>query len=127
MTLPGVAAIGRRIPPVIYVLVALGVVLALTVPRFATVGNLINLLRVAGILAIASYGQAIIIITAGLDFSVGSAVALTSVVTVLLVESLGTAAAFACSGGAALAVGILNGTALGVGQCRGALVSTMSL
>ena len=61
-------------------------------PRFRdSLGNLINLLRVAGILAIASYGQAIIIITAGLDFSVGSAVALTSVVTVLLVESLGTA------------------------------------
>ena len=113
MTLPGVAAISRKIPPVIYVLVALGVVLALTVPRFATVGNLINLLRVAGILAIASYGQAIIIITAGLDFSVGSAVALTSVVTVLLVESLGTAAAFACGGGAALAVGILNGIFIG--------------
>jgi ribose/xylose/arabinose/galactoside ABC-type transport system permease subunit len=89
------------------------ILLALTVPRFATAGNLINLLRVAGILAIASYGQAIVIITAGLDFSIGSAVALTSVVTVLLVDPLGAPAAFACGLAATLAVGAVNGILIG--------------
>lgn len=120
----GLSAIaGRQVPPAVYVLAALLLLLSLTVPRFATAGNLINLLRVAGILAIASYGQAIIIITAGLDFSVGSAVALTSVVTVLLVEPLGTPAAFACGGGAALAVGALNGILVGAARLPPFLVT----
>jgi ribose/xylose/arabinose/galactoside ABC-type transport system permease subunit len=108
-----VIALGRKIPSAVYVLAALGLVLAIVVPRFATAGNLINLLRVAGILAMASYGQAIVIITAGLDFSIGSSVALTSVVTVLLVEPLGTPLAFACGGGAALALGAINGILIG--------------
>jgi ribose/xylose/arabinose/galactoside ABC-type transport system permease subunit len=103
----------RALPTSLYVLTALAIVLALAVPRFATQGNLINLLRVAGILAIAAYGQAIVIITAGLDFSIGSAVALTSVVTVLLVEPLGTPAAFACGAAAALLTGAVNGVLIG--------------
>lgn len=124
MVSSGFSAIARgRIPPAVYVLAALFLLLSLTVPRFGTAGNLINLLRVAGILAIASYGQAIIIITAGLDFSVGSAVALTSVVTVLLVEPLGTPAAFACGGGAALAVGALNGVLVGAARLPPFLVT----
>ena len=113
MSPSGLIVIGRKIPSAVYVLAALGLLLAIVVPRFATPGNLINLLRVAGILAIASYGQAIIIITAGLDFSIGSAVALASVITVLLVEPLGTPIAFACGGGAALAVGAINGVLIG--------------
>ena len=115
--------IRRQVPPAVYVLAALALLLAFTVPRFATAGNLINLLRVAGILAIASYGQAIIIITAGLDFSVGSAVALTSVVTVLLVEPLGTPLAFVCGGGAALAVGAINGIFVGAARLPPFLVT----
>jgi ribose/xylose/arabinose/galactoside ABC-type transport system permease subunit len=121
----GIVAIsGRRGPPAsVYVLAAIVVLLGLTVPRFATAGNLINLLRVAGILAIASYGQAIVIITAGLDFSIGSAVALTSVVTVLLVEPLGTPAAFGCGIAATLAVGAVNGILVGATRLPAFLVT----
>jgi ribose transport system permease protein len=103
----------RAVPTSLYVLAALAIVLALAVPRFATPGNLINVLRVASILAIATYGQAIVIITAGLDFSIGSAVALTSVVTVLLVEPLGTPAAFVCGAASALLIGAVNGMLIG--------------
>ena len=113
MNVSGLAAAGRKVPSSIYVLLLVGLAFALVVPRFATSGNLINLFRVAGILAIASYGQAIVIITGGLDFSIGSAVALTSVVTVLLVEALGTPTAFACGAGAALVVGVSNGILVG--------------
>lgn len=113
----------RRLLASVYVLAALAAVLALTVPRFATAGNLINLLRVAGILAIASYGQAIVIITAGLDFSIGSAVALTSVVTVLLVDPLGTPAAFVCGAAATLAVGAVNGILIGAARLPPFLVT----
>jgi ribose/xylose/arabinose/galactoside ABC-type transport system permease subunit len=113
VNLSGLAAAGRKVPSSIYVLLVVGLAFALVVPRFATSGNLVNLLRVAGILAIASYGQAIVIITGGLDFSIGSAVALTSVVTVLLVEPLGTPMAFACGAGAALVVGLSNGILVG--------------
>jgi ribose/xylose/arabinose/galactoside ABC-type transport system permease subunit len=113
----------RRLLASVYVLAALAAVLAFTVPRFATAGNLINLLRVAGILAIASYGQAIVIITAGLDFSIGSAVALTSVMTVLLVDPFGTPAAFVCGAAATLSVGAVNGILIGAARLPPFLVT----
>jgi ribose/xylose/arabinose/galactoside ABC-type transport system permease subunit len=115
--------LNRGPPASVYVLIALALLLSLAVPRFATAGNLINLLRVAGILAIASYGQAIVIITAGIDFSIGSAVALTSVVAVLLVEPLGTAAAFACAILATLLVGAVNGALVGAARLPPFLVT----
>lgn len=97
------------VPPAAIVLVALLIVLALAVPRFATVGNLANVTRIAAILALAAFGQSIAIVTGGLDFSSGSAVALTSVVTVLLLQSFGTTAAFAAGVAAAVAIGAFNG------------------
>ena len=97
------------VPPAAIVLVVLLIVLALAVPRFATVGNLANVVRIAAILALAAFGQSIAIVTGGLDFSSGSTVALTSVVTVLLLQSFGTTSAFAAGAAVAVAIGAFNG------------------
>ncbi len=107
ITMPGAA----------YVLMALIAVLALAAPRFLTVGNLINLSRNAAILALAAYGQAIVIITGGLDLSIGSSVALVSVLSVL---ALGR-----WSAPLALAAGYLG--AIGVGVANGLLVSMFDI
>lgn len=101
--------LAARVPPSAWVLLALLVVCAVAVPRFATGGNLVNVLRVAAILALAAYGQSLVIITGGLDFSVGSSVALTSVVTIMSIPVLGTPLSFALGALAALAVGVVNG------------------
>jgi len=97
-------------PASLYALALLFLVLALVVPRFATVGNLTNVARVAAILALAAFGQAVVLVTGGIDFSSGSSVALTSVVTVLLVPSLGASEALLAGCLTAVAIGAVNGS-----------------
>ncbi|HEX7126669.1 MAG TPA: ABC transporter permease [Thermodesulfobacteriota bacterium] len=106
---PGLGAV----PPAAWVLLALLVLLALVVPRFLTVGNLANVARVAAILALAAYGQAVVVVSGGIDFSSGSSVALTSVVAVLALPHVGAPEALALGAAAALAVGALNGLLVG--------------
>jgi ribose/xylose/arabinose/galactoside ABC-type transport system permease subunit len=86
---------------------------ALVVPRFATVGNMENLLRVASILCIVACGQAIVLIIGGIEFSFGSSVALASIMTVLTLPELGVAGGFATGGAVILLIGALNGALIG--------------
>jgi ribose/xylose/arabinose/galactoside ABC-type transport system permease subunit len=95
-------------PPAFYLLIVLVVGLALFAPGFATGDNLSNVGRTAAVLALAACGQAVVIITRGLDLSAASTVALMSVVVVLEVDH-GVGVAFALGVLAVLAVGALNG------------------
>jgi ribose/xylose/arabinose/galactoside ABC-type transport system permease subunit len=104
--------IRRDLPPALWVLVVLFVVLWIAAPGFGTSSNLANVGRIGAVLALASCGQAIVIITGGLDLSGGSVVAVMSVIAVLQVHS-GVAVSFVLA--------ILF--ALGVGAVNGALVS----
>jgi len=83
---------------------------AILVPRFPTLGNLENVIRVASILCIAACGQAVVLILGGIEFSFGSSVALASVVTVLTLPDTGTLGAFAVGAGVVVLVGAVNGT-----------------
>lgn len=89
--------------------IAIFVLFALTVPRFATAGNLENMLRIASILAIASCGQAIVLILGGVEFSFGASAALASVTTVLALPETGPAVSLLVGIATVLAVGIVNG------------------
>ena len=100
--------IRRHAPPPLWVLVLLVVVLWIFAPGFGTSSNLSNVGRTAAALALAACGQAVVIITGGLDLSMGSVVGAMSVVAVLEVH-LGWAAAFGLAVLLALGVGILNG------------------
>lgn len=64
-------------------LVALFIVMALLVPGFFTINNLTNVTRQVSINAIIASGMTLVIITAGIDLSVGSLVALTGCVAML--------------------------------------------
>jgi ribose/xylose/arabinose/galactoside ABC-type transport system permease subunit len=66
------------------VLVALCVALALTTPNFLTVGNLINVLRQISLNGILAVGVTYVLLTGGVDLSLGSVVALTGVVAACL-------------------------------------------
>jgi ABC-type sugar transport system ATPase subunit/ribose/xylose/arabinose/galactoside ABC-type transport system permease subunit len=76
--------------------------------------NLTSIMRHAAALGIVSMGQAVVMISGGLDISVGSLVSLTTVVAALLMsgsDAMIPAAAMACLG-AGLMVGLLNGFAV---------------
>jgi ribose/xylose/arabinose/galactoside ABC-type transport system permease subunit len=96
------------LPASAYVLVVLIVLLAAVAPGFLSLDNLSNVGRTAAVLALAACGQAIVIITRGIDLSSASAVALLSVVTVLVLD-YGTLAAVFAGVLVVLAVGSVNG------------------
>lgn len=86
------------------------VLLAATAENFFTYGNFFNTSRNAAFVGISALGQTAVILTGGIDLSVGSVMALSGVVTALVLGSgsplvVGVAAGL----GAALAVGLFNG------------------
>jgi len=100
------------------------IVFSLASAQFLTVQNLTNVARQSVYLVLVSLGQMLVLITGGFDLSVGTAIALTSVVSasamvaaatvfpdsVWLIISLGLAAGFCV----ALAVGLVNGLGISV-------------
>jgi len=106
----GFAGLAASIPAAAYVFAGFSIILVLFVPQFAAPGNITNVLRVASILALAACGQAIVISTGGIDFSISSSVALTSVVTVYALTSGWSAPwAFLLGCGSSVVIGAANG------------------
>jgi ribose/xylose/arabinose/galactoside ABC-type transport system permease subunit len=62
----------------IMILIVLFVGASFAAPVFLTVGNLVNILRQAALLGISSIGMTMVILTGGIDLSVGSVLALLS-------------------------------------------------
>lgn len=107
-----------------FFLAAALIIFSIVSTQFLSVQNLTNVARQSVYLVLVSLGQMLVLITGGFDLSVGTAIALTSVVSatamvalavampdmVWLVILLGAAAGF----GAALVIGCLNG--LGIAQ-----------
>ena len=98
------------------VFVALGVTVlvgVLAVPNFATLANLDAVLRQVAVLGIVSLGQTFVILTAGIDLSVGM---LMGLVTVLANGTLaGDASLIAVVVALALLVGLIVGVANAIG------------
>jgi ribose transport system permease protein len=75
---------------------------------FLQPGNLLNLVNQNAILTVVALGQLLVIITGGIDLSVGSALAISSVLIVLF-QDYGLFPAFVIAILAALAIGLTNG------------------
>ena len=71
---------------IILVAVLLAVVLSIASPFFMTLGNMTNLSKQVSIVAILAAGQAVVIISGGIDLSVGSILALSAVVIGTLIQ-----------------------------------------
>lgn len=71
---------------ILLVAVLLAVVLSFLSPFFMTVGNMTNLSKQVSIVAILAAGQAVVIISGGIDLSVGSILALSAVVIGALIQ-----------------------------------------
>lgn len=103
----------QKLGPFIALLV-LATGLAITSPDFLTVGNLLNVFRQVSINALIAFGMTLVILLGGIDLSVGSILALSSVVTALML-SHGVDPVVATS------VGILAGA--GMGMVNGLIIS----
>ena len=68
-------------------LLLMWVVLAVATPSFATALNITNLLRQGSLIAILAVGQTFVIITGGIDLSVGAVVGFTTVIVALLINA----------------------------------------
>lgn len=107
--LPGMA---RRELGVLAGLLALSAVLAALSPRFLDAYNLLNVVKQSAIHAILAFGMTFVILTGGIDLSVGSVLALAGAVCagVGLAHGMGTGVAAGLLVG--LAAGLANGLAV---------------
>jgi ribose/xylose/arabinose/galactoside ABC-type transport system permease subunit len=94
--------------PILLALAALLVLGVLRYDHFASAYNINSFWRYNSMFALISVGMAFVIITGGIDLSVGAVAALASVVAALASPYGGVAAVLA-GAGAGLAVGVLNG------------------
>jgi ribose/xylose/arabinose/galactoside ABC-type transport system permease subunit len=95
-------------------LLALCLALWIATPHFLTVSNLLNVVQQSAIIGIVAVGMTFVILTAGIDLSVGSLVALSGI-------ALGTAAEAGLPIGGAAAVGLAVGLLSGL--VNGALIT----
>ena len=100
-------------------LVALCVVVAILNPRFLSPANLQNMARLIGAYGIFSIGLGVVIITGGIDLSVGSVFALMGVLLSLMLTSWGWPAI--------LAVLCIIAIAMGIGALHGLLITKLRL
>ena len=87
-------------------LLALCIGLAFSGPDFLTVGNLLNVMRQVSINAVIAFGMTLVILLGGIDLSVGSILAVSSVVIADLLQAH-------CNAGLATLAGVLAGALLG--------------
>jgi ribose transport system permease protein len=100
---------GRDAGGLIVLLVLFGA-LTLGSDEFLTGDNLANLARQVAVFGIIAVGQLLIILTAGIDLSVGSVLGLTGCVTAeLLVHGWGVVPAILVGLGAGVVIGVFNG------------------
>ncbi len=78
-------------------------------PDFLTVGNVMNVLRQVAGTGIMSVGMLFVILTGGIDLSVGSVAAVGSVVSAMLLQQYGTTVSLPITIGAGMACGLLSG------------------
>ncbi len=107
---------GRDAGGLIVLLVLFGAMTLLS-PEFLTGDNMSNLARQVAVFGIIAVGQLLIILTAGIDLSVGSVLGLTGCITAELLVH-GTPVGIAIVGGlaAGAAIGVFNGVLVAYGK-----------
>jgi ribose transport system permease protein len=105
----GVALFLLRAGPLL-ILVLLIIVIAIVTPLFLTTRNVGNVLAQTAVIAVLSLGQLLVIVTRGIDLSVGSTLALATVTGALVFHAGNSSlAVIAVMLGAGVVVGLVNG------------------
>ncbi len=100
---------------IVVAFIVIAVFLALTTPTFLTTANVLSILLATSLIGVVAMGETFVIVTGGIDLSLGSVVAFTGVATGLLLHSH-VPVAGAVAGGILLgaACGAFNGFAVTV-------------
>lgn len=99
-----------RLGPILMLLLLI-VVLSILSPVFLTTRNAGNVLSQTAVIAVLAMGQLLVILTRGIDLSVGSVLALSTVVGALVYQSVSSGPVVVLAIlGTGLAVGLVNGT-----------------
>lgn len=96
-------------------LLIIAAIIALLEPQFFTPSNLLNIGRQASVLVIVACGMTMVILSGAIDLSVGSAIALCSVIGASLAANVGL--------GAPLTVAIVIGLGALIGAVKGAVIA----
>jgi ribose transport system permease protein len=109
-------------------LVVMSVILSLVSPHFLTFDNITNVFRQSAINALLALGQLLVILTAGIDLSVGSIMGVCCVIFALLLkQGLTTLAALGASVVLGLALGWINGLLLTMLKLPHPFISTLGM
>lgn len=125
----GSAALGLRLLSVgpVLILIVLVVVVSIVTPNFLKPINIGNILSQTAVIAIVAMGQQIVILTRGIDLSVGSNLALATVVGGLVYQHVDSAplviAAMVASG---MLVGLVNGVFFVYGRLPHPFIITLA-
>ncbi|HXF04546.1 MAG TPA: ABC transporter permease [Blastocatellia bacterium] len=107
-----IGALLRRFGPLLG-LILMSAALSVLSPYFLTFDNLINVFRQSAVNALLALGQLIVIITAGIDLSIGSILGLTSVLAAMMLKSgLAPELVIIASIGVGTGLGLTNGLLL---------------
>ncbi len=102
---------------IFFVFILLCIILSFLTPTFATTENFLNVLRQVSINGILAIGLSFVILTGGIDLSVGSLVALTGVITAGTIKAgLPVGSAILLGIGCALVMGIISGLLIAQGK-----------
>ena len=93
------------------VLTLMVIVMTILSPKFLTLANLFNVSRQISVMAIVAAGMTFVILSSGIDLSVGSVVALSGIVLSYFIQNVGLAIGPAIALGltVALCIGLING------------------
>jgi ribose transport system permease protein len=109
------------------ILVLLIVVIAIVTPVFLTTRNLGNVLAQTAVISVLSMGQLLVIVTGGIDLSVGSTLALSTVAGAMVFRADGSAVfVLAIMLGVGLAVGLVNGALFVKGRIPHPFIVTLA-
>ncbi len=109
------------------ILVFLIAFIALLIPLFLTTRNIGNVLAQTAVIAVLSLGQLLVIVTRGIDLSVGSTLALATVTGALVFHAGNSSlAVIAVMLGAGLAVGLVNGVLFVKGRIPHPFIVTLA-
>lgn len=109
-------------------LLVIVLVLGVLAPVFLSLGNLVNVATNFSYIAIVSLGATLVILTAGIDLSVGSVMALTAILTALIFRWAGSSP-LGTVPGLAMSVAVLGGLGAAgcIGLVNGWLIAQMGL
>ncbi|HBR90203.1 MAG TPA: ribose ABC transporter permease [Microbacterium sp.] len=114
----GRAALNSTLLPIVAALLIVSVVLSFMTPTFLTASNLTNIVTQSAVVGIAAIGATFVIITSGIDLSVGANIALSGMIGAIVAQTTG-------SGLIGIAVVLLVSAA--VGAFNGASVAWLRL